>query len=189
MLILKNKPFRNLFLGRILSVFADSIMFFSLLKWIEIQSGDTSSFIWFYVAYYLPVTLLAFPIGTWIENKTLQKVMIFSDGIRVVVLLAFPLVMSLVAYQWTYLLLLIVSVLGLFFMPASQSLLPYIVDNDNRAKANSLFQLGFSVVKIVGQVTTAFLIKLMIPIPILLISFSWTTFFISVIYSKDNTFD
>ena len=92
MIILKNRPFRNLFLGRILSVFADSIMFFSLLKWIEIQSGDTSSFTWFYVAYYLPVTLLALPIGTWIENKTLQKVMIFSDGIRVVVLLTFPLV-------------------------------------------------------------------------------------------------
>ena len=122
----------------------------------------------FMLRYYLPVTLLALPIGTWIENKTLQKVMIFSDGIRVVVLLAFPLVMSLVAYQWTYLLLLIVSVLGMFFMPASQSLLPYIVDNDNRAKANSLFQLGFSVVKIIGQVTTAFLIKLMIPISTLL---------------------
>ena len=186
MIFLKNRPFRHLFLGRVLSVLADSIMFFSLLKWIEIQSGDTSSFTCFYVAYYLPATLLALPIGTWIENKTLQKVMIFSDGIRVVVLLSFPLVMNLISYQWTYLLLLIVSVLGLFFMPANQSLLPYIVDNENRAKANSLFQIGFTVVKIIGQVTTAFLIKLMIPISTLLLV-SAGLLFLSLLFIRKIT--
>ena len=92
-MLFRNSSFRNLFLGRIFSVLADSVMFFSLLKWIEIQSNGSGSFTWFYVAYYLPVTFLAIPVGTWIENKTLQKVMIFSDGIRVVLLLIFPLLM------------------------------------------------------------------------------------------------
>lgn len=186
MIFLKNRPFRNLFLGRVLSVLGDSIMFFSLLKWIEIQSGDTSSFMWLYVAYYLPITFLAIPVGTWIENKTLQKVMIFSDGIRVVVLLIFPLVMSFVAYQWTYLLLLVVSVLGLFFNPANQSLLPYIVTAEERVKANSLFQLGFTVAKIVGQVATAFLIKLMIPISVLLLV-SAGLLFLSLLFIRKIT--
>ncbi len=169
MIMFTNSSFRNLFLGRIFSVLADSMLFFSLLKWIEIQSNDTGSFTWFYVAYYLPMTFLALPVGTWIENRTLQKVMMLSDGLRVIVLLAFPMVMYAVAYQWTYLLLIMVSVFGLFFTPANQALLPYIIATEDRAKANSLFQLGFTAVKIVGQITTAFLIKLMIPISVLLL--------------------
>lgn len=169
MVILKNSSFRNLFLGRIFSVLADSMLFFSLLKWIEIQSNDSGSFTWFYVAYYLPMTFLALPVGTWIENRTLQKVMMLSDGLRVIVLLAFPMVMYAVSYQWTYLLLIVVSILGLFFTPANQALLPYIIATEDRPKANSLFQLGFTAVKIIGQITTALLIKLMIPIPVLLL--------------------
>jgi len=169
MVIFKNSSFRNLFLGRICSVLADSVMFFSLLKWIEIQSNDSSSFTWFYIAYYLPITFLALPVGTWIENRTLQKVMLVSDGLRASVLLSFPLVMYVATYQWTYVLLMVVSVLGLFFTPANQALLPYIIGAEDRAKANSLFQLGLTAVKIMGQISTAFLIKLMVPIPFLFI--------------------
>jgi len=183
LIIFRNGSFRNLFLGRVLSVLADSVMFFSLLKWIEIQSNGSSSFTWFYVAYYLPVTFLAIPIGSWIENKTLQKVMIFSDAIRVIILVIFPLIMYVIAYQWTYLLLMMVSVLGLFFIPANQSLLPYIVKTEDRAKANSLFQLGFTVVKIIGQISTAFLIKLLVPTSILLLS-SAGLLFLSLLFIR-----
>ncbi|MCM3290954.1 hypothetical protein M3661_12520 [Paenibacillus sp. MER 180] len=74
-MLLRHKAFRQLFAGRILSVFADSILFFSLLKWIEIKSGGTESFTFFYVAHYLPIVLLALPAGAWISGKTLQHVM------------------------------------------------------------------------------------------------------------------
>lgn len=169
MQLFHEKAFRNLFTGRVLSVFADSILFFSLLKWIELNSINSTSFTWFYIAYFLPMTLFALPIGAWIENKTLQKVMAFSDGIRVFVLVIFLLTMSFIQVEWTYLLLMIISILSLFFVPASQSLLPYIVKQEDRAKANSLFQLGFTVVKMLAQITTAALIKLGIPIPMLLV--------------------
>ncbi|WP_313893246.1 MFS transporter [Psychrobacillus sp.] len=169
MQLFHEKAFRNLFAGRVLSVFADSIVFFSLLKWIELNSINSTSFTWFYIAYFLPMTLFALPIGAWIENKTLQKVMAFSDGIRVFVLVIFLLTMSFIQVEWTYFMLMIISILSLFFVPASQSLLPFIVKQDDRAKANSLFQLGFTVVKMIGQISTASLIKLGIPIPMLLL--------------------
>ncbi|WP_391207274.1 MFS transporter [Psychrobacillus sp. L4] len=169
MQLLREKDFRNLFTGRVLSIFADSIMFFSLLKWIELYSSGSSSFTWFYIAYYLPMTIFALPIGAWLEDKTLQKVMVFSDGIRVFILVLFLLTMSFIQVEWTYLLLLFISLLGLFFVPASQSLLPFVVKQEDRAKANSLFQLGFTVLRMIGQISTAALIKLGIPIPILLL--------------------
>ncbi|WP_391119782.1 MFS transporter [Psychrobacillus sp. L3] len=169
MQLLRENAFRNLFTGRVLSIFADSIMFFSLLKWIELYSNGSNSFTWFYIAYYLPITIFALPIGAWLEDKTLQKVMVFSDGIRVFILVLFLLTMCFIQVEWTYLLLMIISLLGLFFVPASQSLLPFVVKQEDRAKANSLFQLGFTVVRMIGQITTAALIKLGIPITILLL--------------------
>ncbi|WP_057775639.1 MFS transporter [Cytobacillus dafuensis] len=162
MLLKHNDAFRNLFLGRIFNVFADSVMFFSLLKWIEIQSNESSAFTLFYVAFYLPITLFALPIGAWLDNKTLQKVMAYSTAIRVVMLIIFLAAMPYLAYQWVYVLLIIVSILGLFFVPANQALLPHIVEIEYRPSANSLLQLGFTAVKIFGQVFTAFMIKLSI---------------------------
>lgn len=125
-------------------------------------------------------------MGTWIENRTLQKIMLWSDGLRVIVLLSFSIVMYMIAYQWMYLLLIVVSVLGLFFTPANQALLPYIIGTEDRAKANSLFQLGFTAVKIVGQISTAFLIKLMIPIPLLLV-LSAGLLFLSLLFIRKVT--
>ncbi|WP_313801946.1 MFS transporter [Cytobacillus sp.] len=160
MLLIHNRAFRNLFFSRVLSVFADSILFFSLLKWLEFQSNSSNAFTLFYIAFYFPITLLALPIGAWIENKTLQKVMGYSNFIKVIILAIFLVTIRLIAYQWVYLLLVILSILGLFFIPANQSLLPHIVKEENRPTANSLLQLGFTAVKIVGQVFTAFMIKL-----------------------------
>ncbi|WP_180968139.1 MFS transporter [Cytobacillus massiliigabonensis] len=160
MLLKNNRAFRNLFVSRVLSILSDSVIFFSLLKWIEIQSNSSSAFTLFYVAFYLPMTLFAIPIGAWIENKTLQKVMGYSNFIQVIMLVLFLVTAPFLAYQWVYLLLVILSILGLFFIPANQSLLPHIVEEENRAAANSLLQLGFTAVKIVGQVFTALMIKL-----------------------------
>lgn len=166
----KNNPaFRFLFLGRISDVFASSVIFFSLLKWIELQSNGTAAFTFFYIAYYLPVTFFALPIGAWISNKTLQKVMAYSNLVRVAVIIIFFIGLPLFSYQWAYLFLIIVSILDLFFMPANQSLLPHIVENEDRPSANSLLQLGYTVVKIVGQIFTAFMIKLSVSPPLLLI--------------------
>lgn len=168
MLLFKNRSFRNLFSGRLLSVFADAMIFYALLKWIEVQSGSSDSFTLFFIAYYVPVAIFGIPVGSWIEGRTLQKVMIVSDALRVAILCIFPLILYFTPYQWTYLLLLILSLLQLFFIPASQSLLPHVVSMEERAKANSLFQMGFTVVKITGQIITTILIKLMFPIPVLL---------------------
>jgi len=170
-LLKHNTAFRNLFFGRTLCIFADSVMFFSLLKWVEIQTNSNHAFTFFYVAFYLPITLFALPIGTWINNKTLQKVMYYSIILQIFFLITFLVFSSYLTYYWVYLLLIFISILQLFFIPANQSLLPYLVGNDERARANSLLQLGYTAIKIVGQIFTAFMIKLSVaPITLLFVS-------------------
>ncbi|MDT8977571.1 MFS transporter [Paenibacillus sp. chi10] len=158
-MLLRHKAFRQLFAGRILSVFADSILFFSLLKWIEIKSGGTESFTFFYVAYYLPIVLLALPAGAWISGKTLQHVMAWSNVVRMIGMILFFFFSDLIPMPWVYVLLITESIVGLFFMPANQSLLPQIVSERERPSANSWLQMGYTVVKISGQTFTAFMLK------------------------------
>ena len=168
MLFKLNSGFRHLFLARVFSILAESMMFFALLKWIEMQSQHMNSFTWFYVAFYLPITFFSLPIGAWIENKTLQKVMIYSDFFRVVALIVFALFMYQIGYEWTFVLLIIISILGQFFLPANQSLLTFVVSNEDRAKANGLLQMAYTVSKITGGLLASFLIKQSVSIPILL---------------------
>lgn len=178
-----NKAFRNLFLGRISSVFADAIMFFSLLKLVELQTGNSDSFTFFYIAFYIPIAFLTLPIGAWISNKTLQKVMIWSNVIQAATIILFLIFMPFIGYAWIYLFLIILSILGMFFVPANQSLLPHVVDEENRPKANSILQLGYTSVKILGQICTAMAIKFLI-LPDYLLGFSALLMLLSVIFIR-----
>ncbi|MCJ8006032.1 MFS transporter [Lederbergia wuyishanensis] len=181
LLLKENSAFRNLFIGRILCIFADSVLFFSLLKWLEVQSTSGNDFTLFYIAFYLPVFLFALPIGAWINNKTLQKVMMYSNLVQVFMISLFLLFIPYMLYQWAYLLLIFISILGLFFVPANQSLLPHIVGNDDRPKANSLLQLGYTAVKIIGQVFTATMIKVSFT-PATLITISIVLLIVSIFF-------
>lgn len=178
-MLFRNMAFRQLFTARILSVLADSILFFSLLKWIELKSEGDASYTFFYVAYYLPIALLALPVGAWISGKTLQHVMAWSNIVRVVGLIAFITVSSSLPLAWVYAFLILESIVGLFFMPANQSLLPQVVSEQQRPSANSWLQMGYTIVKIAGQTFTAFMLKQHIPpaqllvAAVILLFFSW----------------
>ncbi|MBS4198713.1 MFS transporter [Bacillus sp. FJAT-49732] len=138
----------------------------------------------FYIAFYLPVFLFALPIGAWIHNKTLQKVMMYSNFVQVFVIILFLLFIPYMSYQWAYLLLIVISILGLFFVPANQSLLPHIVENDDRPKANSLLQLGYTAVKILGQIFTASMIKASFS-PVSLLTVSVGLLIVSIFFIKN----
>lgn len=183
MLLRNNKAFRNLFFGRISSVFANAIMFFSLLKWVELQTGNSDSFTLFYIAFYIPVAFLTLPVGAWISKKVLQKIMVYSNIIQAATIVLFIIFMPFVAYEWIYVFLITLSIIGIFFVPANQSLLPYIVEEEDRPKANSLLQLGFTMVKIMGQIFTAVAIKFAIT-PDSLLIFSAVLMVISVLFIR-----
>ncbi|MBS4193742.1 MFS transporter [Lederbergia citri] len=184
MLLKENSAFRNLFVGRVLCIFADSVLFFSLLKWLEIHSTSSNDFTLFYIAFYLPVFLFALPIGAWINNKTLQKVMLYSNLVQIILMILFLLFIPHLSYKMAYLLLIAISILGLFFLPANQALLPYIVGNEDRPKANSLLQLGYTAVKILGQIFTASMIKASFaPTSLVIVSIGFV--FISLLFIKN----
>lgn len=178
-----NHAFRHLFISRMISVFADSVMFFSLLKWLENESESNHAFTIFYIAFYLPIALFSLPVGAWISTQTLQKVMFYSNLVQASVLIIFVCIHSIISYQWVYLLLVINSILSLFFLPANQSLIPHILNENERSKGNSILQIGYTGVKIAGQIVTAFLIKLSLE-PILLLTISASLAGLSLLFIR-----
>src|SRR5690625_6477817 len=75
MLLRNNKAFRNLFFGRISSVFADAIMFFSLLKWVELQTGDSDSFPSFFLVFFYRFLFLPLLFGQGKRKKFYKRVL------------------------------------------------------------------------------------------------------------------
>lgn len=172
--LIKQTKFRNLLCGRIFSVFGDSLVYITLLKWVEIQSGSTEATTLFFISFYLPAALFAIPIGAWIEGKVFQKVMVYSDLIRGSLLLLFIALLPLLHhYQWAYAFLFADSVLSLFFIPANQALLPYIVAKNEQSAANGLLQSAYMVMRIAGHGVAAFFISIGVGTrPLLLLSAS-----------------
>lgn len=167
--LLRNKDFMYLLTGRILSVLADSLVFMTLLKWLELNSETSTSFTWFYLAYFLPAAFLALPIGTWVERKNFRKVMLWSDGIRGIILLIFLLSLPQIPIIWAYIYIIIESSIALFFFPANQSLLPYIVEKKLLPQANSLLQLGYIVVRTIGFMAATFFVSISFSISTILL--------------------
>lgn len=139
----KNKNFVNLFIGRLLIIFGDAMLFLILLKYIELYAGDEFSkyYTILMVMTYLPVMILSYPIAVAIEGKYLQKVMLFSNITRVIVILPlFYFVQGGHKFLWVILFyLLIETILSLFYGPANQSLVVRLFTKEQLPQVNSMF--------------------------------------------------
>lgn len=161
--------FKVLFTNRLLTLFADALLFFALLKEVEQRVSDPTLFVWFYVAYYVPVLFLSLPIGAWMESKQLKRVIRFSNVARAVCLLLIVFLLPILPLLYVLIFLAVLSVLDLFFLPASQSFLPRIVPEQHRPRANSWFQMAITTVRIIAQVFAGISIMLNVPVTYLLV--------------------
>lgn len=148
-MLIHNHNFLRLLYSRIFSAFGDSIVFLVLLKWVEVHSKQFNEISIIYLASYLPAALLAIPISVWIEQRKLQRVMIGSNLIRMVLFLVFYLFIHYLPYYWAFIFLFIDGLFALFFFPSNQSLLPHLVKEKRlRLQANSAFEMTYLITKI-----------------------------------------
>lgn len=117
------------------------------------------SFTWFYVAYYAPVVLLGMPIAR-VGSKVLHRVIQVTNIGRAALLLAAFLFLPQMPLLYVFIVLVLLSMLDLFFLPASQTLLPRLVDEVHRPRANSLFQLALTGSRILAQIISGFLLSI-----------------------------
>ncbi|MEW4372462.1 MFS transporter [Paenibacillus kandeliae] len=157
----KNRPFVYLFLARFVALIGDGLLFLALLKMLELQQTGSIGLSFYYLAAGIPAFLFAIPAGAVVEKSNLQKTMIITDLTRALLIVIF-IVMQIYGWQHPaliYTLLFVITINDMFFLPASQSLLRWIVPEELRPSANGQLQMAMMTGKLLSYSMGAFLIK------------------------------
>ncbi|MDP9794201.1 MFS family permease [Catenuloplanes nepalensis] len=99
---------------------------------------------------YLPILLIGLPAGVWVERLPLRAVMIASDLVRAVALLAVPIALALgmLSMPLLYVVTFLIGLGTLFYDVAQLSVLPTLVAQDRLVDANGKLELSRSVSQI-----------------------------------------
>ncbi|MFG6118742.1 MFS transporter [Thalassobacillus sp. B23F22_16] len=161
MKIWKNKKFLHLFFARFIALIGDGILFITLLKMLELQGAGSMGISILYLAAGIPAFLFAIPAGAFVERSNLQRTMITTDAIRALLVFLFIMVgyFTTVAPLFIYILLFLITINDMFFLPASQSLLRWVVPEKLRPQANGQLQIAMMTGKLLSFTLGAYLIK------------------------------
>lgn len=161
------KNYFFLLTSRTLSIFSNSLLFFTLLKIIELYSD--ASFNLYYLVYYLPIFLFAFLVGTYIDGQVQQKVIFTVNIIHILILICMFLTSTAITGDYVYIYTFLFALCSLFIGPSTQSLLKRVSTIENRTRKNAVFQMTQYVFKMVGQISAAYFIANNLSLNIILI--------------------
>jgi MFS family permease len=157
--VVRNRDFFTLWMAQILSQTARNGVHFVQIVLIETLTGSTMHMAVVILAFSLPAVLLSSVAGIAVDRLSNKLVMLASNGIRVVTVAIYVVVIDrmvgwpllLVIYADTF----ISSAIGQFFAPAEATTIPMLVGEERLLTANALFNLTLIGTQVVGLVILA----------------------------------
>lgn len=157
--VLRNRNFLALWLGQVISQIGDSFTFLALLIMVNRLTGSTVSMGMMMISLTLPQLVFSFLAGVIVDRLDRRKIMIFSDLLRGLLVLAFLTVRSAEQVYILYIVGFLVSTVSVFFWPAKTAMIPRIVEGEaNLLSANALSQTIRVVAILIGPALAGFLI-------------------------------
>ncbi|HEV2129151.1 MAG TPA: MFS transporter, partial [Thermomicrobiales bacterium] len=135
---LRQRDFRLAWLGGLISMMGDWVLFIALPIYIYQLTDSTLATSGMFVAGLLPALLLGSVAGVFVDRWDRKRTMIVCNLILAVILL--PL-LALRSADWVwiaYVVSFVRSVVSLFFRPAENAFLPRLVAEEDLLAANSL---------------------------------------------------
>ncbi len=134
--ILRNQKFRRLWYAQFVSGIGDWLVIGFLMPLVTKLSGGSSFAVaGILIAKIIPALVLSSFTGVLVDRFDRRKVMIAADLVRAVLALVLVVTNSL----WViYLVVLLMETASLFFWPARNALIPYLVDDEDITAANGL---------------------------------------------------
>ena len=134
--ILKNQPFRRLWYAQFVSGIGDWLVVGFLMPLVTSLSGGSSFAVaGILIAKIIPALIFSSLTGVLVDRFDRRKVMMAADIVRAVLALALVTTNSL----WViYLVVVLMETASLFFWPARNSLIPYLVAEEDVTTANGL---------------------------------------------------
>jgi MFS family permease len=148
--LLRLPDFRRLYLAQAISDIGDGMTYLALFLLVLDQTGSTAALALMSILVALPPVTIGLFAGAWADRSDRRRIMIVSDSLRALVVLALvpaalagalPLVFALATTQ---------AVIGTFFSPARTALVPRVVPKEGLLAANSLGQMTRMVAGVVG---------------------------------------
>jgi DHA3 family macrolide efflux protein-like MFS transporter len=157
--VLRNRNFLALWLGQVISQIGDSFTFLALLIMVNQLTGSTVSMGMMMISLTLPQLVFSFLAGVIVDRLDRRKIMIISDLLRGLLVLAFLTVRSAEQVYILYIVGFLVSTVSVFFWPARTAMIPRIVEGEAKLlSANALSQTIRVVAILIGPALAGFLI-------------------------------
>ena len=161
--VLGFRDFRYLWLGQIVSNFGDALTHLTLILLINrITGGSTSAIALLLVALALPQAVIGLFAGVVVDRLDRKRIMVVSDILRGVLVLAFIIVgAGATESLWPlYVIAALHASVGAFFAPARSATIPNIVPREGLLSANSLSQISFVLFRVLGTAAAGLIIGL-----------------------------
>ena len=157
--VVKNRNFFVLWMAQILSQTAQNGIHFVQIVLIETLTRSTAHMAVMILSFSLPAVILSSVAGIVVDRLSNKLVMLASNGIRVLTVATYIVVLDrlggwsllLVIYAVTF----ISSAIGQFFAPAEATTIPLLVGEERLLTANALFNLTLIGTQVVGLVILA----------------------------------
>lgn len=139
---LNNKNFVLLCLSGFISIIGTLMQDFALSLYIFKISGSALKFASVLIMSLLPNLILSPIAGVLVDRFDKKKIIVFIDYFRLILLILYSIIFirngGLTLIQ-IYILTICLSMSSIFYKPAQQTLLPYILDKDNLLKGTSIY--------------------------------------------------
>lgn len=139
--VFTNKNFLILWIGHIISVFGNMVTFLALPIWVHNITGSRSALAITALLRGAPIILLGLFAGVLVDRWNRKRIMISSDLIRAVLTIPLIFVPEQYFVSTIYVIVLLKSIVGIFFNPAVSSTIPAIIEKKNLNTVNSLIGL------------------------------------------------
>lgn len=157
--VIKNRNFFVLWMAQIFSQTAQNGIHFVQIVLIETLTRSTAHMAVMILSFSLPAVILSSVAGIVVDRLSNKLVMLASNGIRVLTVATYIVVLDrlggwsllLVIYAVTF----ISSAIGQFFAPAEATTIPMLVGEERLLTANALFNLTLIGTQVVGLVILA----------------------------------
>lgn len=154
-LLLKNKSFALLIIGKLVSLLGDNIQSFALSLYVLKTTGSAARFGSVLVLSFIPELIIGPIAGVFTDWLDRKKIVVFADLINAAVIGVFAVIFLLrgeLTITNIYILVVLLSLTSALFNPAVSSIIPLIVEKEQLVDANGMNSMIMSIGSLVAPV-------------------------------------